>query len=295
MRTSVSRKVFNIFNYFAMLLLCASVILPFMHILSISLSDKYAIIGMEVTFWPKGMVTQAYKDIVTDIIFLRAFINTIFITATITISSLIILVMAAYAFSKDFYAKKIFNYYFILTMYFSGGLIPFYILMTNVYRLQNTYFALILPSLVSVFYMIVIRTQIQTIPASLIEAAKIDGAKEAQVLFKVVVPSITPTIAAMAMFITLGSWNSWFNVMLFANSEKLWTLQYYLRAVVISKTATSRNTEAAQRLMELGITEVLPDNYQMAAIILIALPVVCIYPFVQKHFVKGILTGAVKE
>ena len=292
---STGRKIFEVFNYTLMILFCLIIILPFMHIISISLSNEEAIIKMSVTFWPKGWEFQAYKDILQDPIFLRTVANTVFITITVTILNLIIDVMAAYAFTKKFYAKTFFNYYFILTMYFSGGLIPFYLLMTKYLQLQDTYLALILPSLVNVFYIIVIRTQIEAIPSSLINAALIDGASQSQVLFNIVVPSIIPTIAAIGMFIALGTWNSWFNVMIFINDNNKWMLQYYLRKVVMEKMLPASINEIYQKMLEMGTIQVRPENYQMAAIILVALPIVCIYPFVQKYFVKGILVGSVKE
>ncbi|NSW89588.1 MAG: carbohydrate ABC transporter permease [Firmicutes bacterium] len=292
---STGKKLFDAFNYTFMIVFCMLIVLPFMHIISISLSSKEALIKMSVSFWPKGWEFSAYKAILSDNVFLWSVVNTIYITIVVTILNLIIDVMAAYAFSKKFYGKAFFNYYFVLTMYFSGGLIPFYILMTNYLHLQNTYLSLILPALVNVFYIIVIRTQIESIPTSLVEAAIIDGATQSQVLFRIVVPSIVPTIAAIGMFIALGSWNSWFNVMLFINNNKMWTLQYYLRKLVMEKMITASLSEAGQRIMELGTVEITPENYQMAAIILVALPIVCIYPFVQKYFVKGILVGSVKE
>ncbi|NMB95492.1 MAG: carbohydrate ABC transporter permease, partial [Clostridiaceae bacterium] len=202
-----------------------------MHIIAVSLSEERALVEMSVSFWPKGFDTRAYKSILQDEIFLKSFINTIFIAGTVTLLGLIVNVMAAYGFSKEFFGKKFFNYYFILTMYFSGGLIPLYLLMTRYLKLKDSFLALILPALVSVYYIIVIRSQIETIPKSLIEAATIDGATEMQTLFKIVMPTIVPTLAAIGMFIALGSWNSWFNVMVYIDDNKKWTLQYYLRKI----------------------------------------------------------------
>ncbi|MDD4681427.1 MAG: carbohydrate ABC transporter permease, partial [Clostridia bacterium] len=221
--------------------------------------------------------------------------NSVAITVAVTLAGLLVNVMAAYGFSKEFFGKKVFNYYFILTMYFSGGLIPTYLWMTRYLKLKDSYLALILPALVSVYYIIVIRSQIETIPKSLTEAARIDGATEAQTLFLIVMPTIVPTLAAIGMFIALGVWNSWFNVMIYIDDNKKWTLQYYLRKIVIEKTITTGMSEAALKMAELGTVDVRPENYQNAAIILVALPIVCVYPFVQKYFVKGILVGSVKE
>lgn len=295
MKKSKGRIVFEFINYTLMILFCLSIVLPFLHILAVSLSNQKALMELSVSFWPKGFETGAYRSILGDKVFVQALINTIFIACTITLLNLLVDVMAAYGFSKKFFGKTVLNYYFILTMYFSGGLIPFYLLMTKYLKLKDSFLALILPSLVSVFYIIVIRTQIEAIPTSLIEAAKIDGATESQVLFRIVIPSIVPTLAAIGMFIALGAWNSWFNVMIFIDDDYKWTLQYYLRKIVLEKTITSGMSEAAQKMMELGTVEIRPENYQNAAIILVALPIICIYPFVQKYFVKGILVGSVKE
>ena len=294
MKISKGRMIFNVVNYIILILFCLTVILPFMHVISISLSNAKYITSMSVGIWPKGFELKAYKEILENKVFIRSFLNTILITAISTILSLIIDIMAAYAFSKYFYGKKLINYVFIITMYFSGGLIPTYLLVSKYLGWYNSYLALIIPGLVSVFYIIVIRTQIQAIPKSLIEAAYIDGATESQTLFNVVIPSITPTIAAIAMFTILGRWNSWFNVMIYTDKRELWTLQYYLRSVVLAKSITANRPDIQKGLI-LEAENVIAENYQMAAIILVALPVVCVYPFVQKYFVKGILTGSVKE
>lgn len=295
MKTSNGRIAFNIFNYTVMVLLCMTIILPFMNIIAVSLSGREAVIGLKVGLWPKNPQIEAYKEILTNKTFTSSLINTIGITAIVTVLNLLLDVMAAYAFSKKFYGKTFFNYYFVITMYFHGGLIPFYLLMTNYLHLKNSFLALILPALVNVFYIIVIRSQIETIPKELVEAGIIDGAKEIQALFMIIVPSIMPTIAAISMFIALGTWNSWFNVMLFTNSrEDMWMLQYYLRAIVFAKTIGYNSSADALQLAELGLQNVVGESYQMAAIILVALPVVAVYPFIQKYFVKGILAGSVK-
>lgn len=294
MKISKGRVIFNILNYMILISLCLTIILPFMHIASISLSNAKFINEMSVGIWPKGIELQAYKEILESKVFLRSFFNTVFITATATILSLIVGAMAAYVLSKKFYGKKVINYIFIITMYFSGGLIPTFLLISKYLGWYNNYLALIIPGLLSVFYIIIIRTQIQAIPASLTEAAFIDGATEGQTLFHVVLPCITNTLAAIGMFTVLGHWNSWFNVMIYSDKRELWTLQYYLRSVVLAKSFTINLTDAMAG-SQLIAENVVEENYQMAAIILVALPVICIYPFIQKYFVKGVLTGAVKE
>ncbi len=292
MKRNPGEKIFQIIDIIVMVFIMATIIMPLMHIFSISVSDSIAVSTMQVGLFPKGFNTAAYKQILEDSIFLRALFNTAFITIIITLLSVIVTTMISYALSKDyFFGKKFVTYYFVIIMYFSGGLIPTYLLISRYLKLNNTYLAYILPALVNVFYIIVVKSQIQAIPQSLVEAAYIDGAGEYQVLFKIIIPVILPTIAAISMFIALGSWNMWYSVLLYASKKEMWTLQYFLRAVVFEKFLSSY----ADNVMTIvGAEKIPPQNFQMAAIILVALPIVAIYPFVQKYFVKGILAGSVK-
>jgi putative aldouronate transport system permease protein len=196
--------------------------------------------------------------------------------------------MVAYAMSKPyFYGKKFITYYLVVTMYFSGGLIPTYLWISSYLKLGNTYSAYILPLLVNVFYVIVIRSQLEAIPQDILDSGYIDGASEIRILFKIIFPLIMPTIAAVSMFLALARWNMWYPVLLYATRDKMWTLQYYLRNVVFE----SMLEHTTQKLID----DIIPaKNYQMASIILVALPIVTIYPFIQKYFVKGILAGSVK-
>ncbi|HHY25061.1 MAG TPA: carbohydrate ABC transporter permease [Clostridiaceae bacterium] len=290
MKRRLGEKVFQVFDILIMIFILITILFPMLHILSVSVSDREAITTLSVGIIPKGFNMLAYKKIAESNVFNRSLINTIGLTVIGSILSLIVIVTAAYGMSKNFPGKRIVTYYFVITMYFSGGLIPSYLLVSRYLRLNNTYAAYILPALVNTFYIIVVRSQIEAVPQSLIEASLIDGANEYQVLFNIVLPAITPTIAAVGMFISLGKWNMWFPVMLYANKKELWTLQYFLRATVFDKflASTADITQAAE------VDLVPPQNYQSAAIILVALPIVCIYPFIQKYFVKGILVGSVK-
>ena len=289
MKVSAGRRAFQIINFFIMFSFCAAIVVPFLHIFAVSVSDSNAILKMEVGIIPKGFYTNAYQETIESGVFLRSLINSVVLTVVYALAAVIVCVMASYAFSRKFLGKTVINYYFVITMYFSGGLIPTYLLISKYLNMYNTFWPLLLPGLVSVFYIIVMRTQIEQIPASLTEAAIIDGASQFRVLFDIIIPSIMPTLAAICMFFILGKWNSWFDVMVYTRDKKLWTLQYYLRSVVFSKELMRETDKTVQ-----VSTVVTAENYRMAAIILVALPVVCVYPFVQKYFVKGILAGSVK-
>lgn len=291
-RSSKGEKAFQYVDTFIMLLIVASIILPLMNIFSLSVSDRIAVAQGKVGIFPIGLNFDAYLKILQNATFVRSLINTVGITVFGTALSIIIITMMAYAMSKKyFFGKKFVTHYMIITMYFSGGLIPSYILITNYLKLGNTYSAYILPALVSIFYVIIIRSQIEAVPGELFDSASIDGAGEMRILFNIVLPVIAPTIAAISMFLALGKWNMWFSVLLYARDSKMWTLQFYLRNIVFE----SMLEFATQKLGDDINAKVIPaENMRMASIVLVALPIVAIYPFIQKYFVKGILTGSVK-
>lgn len=294
MKRSVGVRVFNVFNISMLIIAMLTILLPFFYIISISVSSPQAIIEQRVSIFPIGFTLKAYKYLVTDKFFLKAFFNSVWVTCVVTILSLCVITPAAYSLSRPFFGRKIINYFFIFTMYFSGGLIPAYILYTRYYKLFNNYLVYILPSLVNVFYMIVIRSQLETVPRSLIESATIDGATEIQVLFHVVIPTIIPTILAIGMFIMLASWNMWFPSMIYTDNRNMWLLQYYLRSVIADKSTFVATGLGALVDMRVADTDVVAENFQMAAIIVAAAPMLIIYPFIQKYFTKGIIAGSVK-
>lgn len=292
MKCSKGEKVFQYMNIFIMLLIMACIILPLMNIFSLSVSDRIAVAQGQIGIFPVGFNLDAYLKILQNATFIRSLVNTVGITVVGTALSVIIITMMAYAMSKKyFFGKKLVTYYMVITMYFSGGLIPLYILITNYLKLGNTYSAYILPALVNVFYVIIIRSQIEAVPSELFDSASIDGATEMKILFNIVLPVIAPTIAAISMFLALGKWNMWYSVLLYATDKKMWTLQFYLRSIVF-ESLLEFSTQTTGDAID---AKVIPaENLRMASIILVALPIVAIYPFIQKYFVKGILAGSVK-
>lgn len=294
-KTSAGEIVFAIFNTVLLLLVTSTIVLPLLNIFSVSTSEARAILNREVGLWPIGFNMSAYIDVLSRDVFKSSFINSVGLTAVYTFLALAINTLAAYGFSKPFFGKKVIMYLFVFTMYFGGGLIPTYMLVTQTLGLFNSYLAYILPALVNVFYMIVIRSQIEALPPSLSEAAELDGANEYQLFLHIIIPSVTSTLAAIGMFLALSMWNMWYSVLLYTNKDRMWTLQYMLRAIVFEQAMRGDDTLAAQAAAVSVEDSFTPANFQNAAIILVAMPIVCIYPFVQKYFVKGILVGAVKE
>ena len=290
MKKTKSEIAFQAVDAVFLLMVLLAVLLPVLYVLSASVSSAAALRAGEVTIVPRGFGTGAYREILKNAAFVRSLVNTVGITAVGTVLAVLVTSMAGCALTLDCYGKRFITYFLVLSMYFSGGLVPTYIVYSRYLGLRDTYWVLFLPSLFSMFYAIVVRSQIEAMPKSVFEAAYVDGANEFRTLFSVTLPMIAPTIAAVSMFFALAKWNMWYNVMIYASSEKYWTLQYFLRVVVFDKfLAANDNTQfidAADAIPE--------ENYRMAAIVLAAAPIVAIYPFVQKYFVKGIVSGAVK-
>jgi putative aldouronate transport system permease protein len=291
MKRTAPEKIFQVFNIIILTLILMTILFPVLHIVALSVSDRDAILSKTVTVYPVGFQVEAYKDVMGNSLFVRSLFNTVAVTAAGTVLAILVSVLTAYAMTRDFVGKRVITYLFVVSMYFSGGLIPTYIVYTSVFHLRNNYLVLILPSLVSMFYIIVVRSQIENMPSSVFEAAYLDGAREYQTVFHVVIPMIAPTIAAVGMFFALGFWNSWFNVMVYTDKNNMWTLQYFLRVVVFSKFISQYNSSLAAAADRIVMPE---ENFRMAAIVLTAAPIVAIYPFVQKYFVRGIISGAVK-
>ena len=291
MKRTAGERAFQIIDILFVFFIIICIVIPFWNVVCISVSGVSTTVSSGLALWPRQFTFTAYSEIIGSSLFLRSLINTVFLTALHTAAAVLLTVIVAYAFTREFPGKKWITAYFVFSMYFSGGLIPTYIVYSKYYHLRNTYLLFLITGLVSFFYVIVVRSQIEATPVSLYEAAAIDGASEPQIVFRITVPVIMPTIAAISMFFALSMWNEWFNVMVYTDQKKFWTLQYYLRAVVFDKMVRFNDTNAVT-LAEAD--EVPPENYRMASIILAALPIIAIYPFVQKYFVKGLLTGAVK-
>ncbi|MEA4822861.1 MAG: carbohydrate ABC transporter permease [Clostridiaceae bacterium] len=296
MKRTTGERVFGAFNILIMLFIMAVIIVPMLHIIALSVSSAEAINYNRVTVYPIGFNFAAYKRIIGFSTFSTSLVNTVFITIIGTALAVIMTVLLAYAMSQDFPGKKIVTYFFVVSMYFSGGLIPTYIVFSKYLHLRNTYWVLFITGIVNVFYMIVVRSQIEAMPQSVFEAARIDGAGEFQTLFRITLPMISPTVAAISMFFALGYWNSWYNVMVYTDNQQFWTLQYFLRVVVLQKLINANDISIATQLQQGTAQEsFIPEaNFRMACVIIVAAPIVAIYPFVQKYFVKGIIAGSVK-
>ncbi|XID95744.1 carbohydrate ABC transporter permease [Paenibacillaceae bacterium WGS1546] len=288
---STSRTIFEICNYTFLFLLCVSILVPFLNAIAISLSSYAEVAQGRIGIWPRGFNLDGYKRLVLNEAFLRSAANTVFLTVVNTVLVILISLFAAFALAnKNMIGKKVVFNYFLVTMFFNGGMIPTY-LVVNSLGITNTYFALILPAVCNVFYVIVFKNVIDQLPKDLMESAEMDGAGELSVLARIVLPLVLPMTAAFTIFSAVAYWNEWFGVLIYIRDKELWTLQYHLRDILADTISIN---DIAREAMIQGQDRIHPENIKMSALMITVLPIVAVYPFVQKYFIHGQLVGAVK-
>ena len=295
-KSSPSRKVFLVINYIVLTVISLTCILPFINLLAVSFSDKTAVAANAVTFWPVGFNTAAYDFILSNDQFLRALWISVQRTVLGVLVNIALIVFTAYPLSKskqDFRLRNVFSWYFVVTILFSGGLIPTYMVVKYT-GLMGTIWALILPGAVQVFNMLVVMNYMRSLPKELEEAAYIDGAGHFQTLFNVILPVCTPTLATVTLFSFVGHWNSWYDGMIYMNTVEKYPLQTYLQTIVINPEAFFRN--ATNISAELGnfLNLVSARTTNAAQLFLATIPILCVYPFLQKYFTTGLVMGSVK-
>ena len=284
--------IFNIIGYIFITFIALICLLPFIILISGSFSSEQAVRLNGLSILPQEFTTEAYQFVFRnpqEII--NAYGITILITAIGTGVGLIFLTMTAFVISrKDFKYRNVISFYFYFTTLFNGGMVCTYIFYIQYYHLKDNLLALILPGLTPVFYMLIMRNFVNGIPAALIESAKIDGAGELRIFFQIVLPLLGSGLATIGLFMALGYWNDWYNAMLYISTEWKYPLQYMLYNMIQKAAAMARVAS------QLGIpVENMPTNTLKYAMAVIATgPIVLLYPFVQKYFVKGVTIGSVK-
>lgn len=291
-KNSKSEKAFDIFNIILMIVLCMLFLYPVLNVLAISLSSSAPILRGEVTFYPKQLNLSGYKDVFSNKYIYISYGNTIFIAGVGCILSLATTCLAAYpmAFGK-FYGKKLYSYMIIFTMWFSGGLIPTYLVMSKL-NLINSHWALILNFLCAPYYVIVLKSFFHSIPDSLIESAKLDGANDIVCMCKIVLPLSKPALATIALWIIVAHWNDFLGPLMYLNERNKYTLQVVLKDIVLQASGAMYNMSDAVQAGDGSMT--VPQQIQNAVIFVSMIPMLIIYPFVQKYFVKGVMIGSVK-
>jgi len=283
-------RVFDVCNVALMIVLCLVTVYPFLFVLFASLSDPVWVVQMRgLILFPKGFTTEAYKLVFENPAITTGYMNTLFYVIVGTALNILMTSFGAYALSRqNVMWKNPVMFMIVFTMFFNGGLIPTYLLVEHLGML-DTRWALIVPSAMSAFNLIVMRTAFQSIPVSLEESAKLDGANDFTVLFRIVLPLSMPVVAVMILFYGVSHWNGWFNALIYLRTRDLYPLQLILREILITNSTDSMITGVAS-----GDKMPVGETIKYAAIIVATVPILCLYPFLQKYFVKGVMIGAIK-
>jgi putative aldouronate transport system permease protein len=277
--------------YFFVFSYAVSVILPFLNIISVSLSSSSSILQGRVTIYPQNLNFDAYIAVISNRALLRAYGNTLYVVTLGTASSLLMTMLAAYPLSKkSLPGVKCITFMITLTMWFSGGMIPLFLVVKNI-GLYNTRFALFVPGLIAAFNVIVMRNFFESLPDSLEESARIDGAHDFTILFRIVVPLSKPVLATVTLWLAVGLWNSFFAPLLYLQDNTKYTLQLVLRDIILQNSAYEYGMDVLQQSERLDL---ISDSIRYATIMFSIVPMLMAYPFIQKYFVKGIMLGSVK-
>lgn len=297
MKTAKNMKIdrtnsFDVFNTVIMGLLAFITIFPFYYVIIVSVAKYEDIMKQLIYLVPKALDFGSYKMILSTNLISNALFVTLFITIFGTLLSMAASVAGAYALSKKgFPGRKVIYALVIFTMFFSGGLIPYY-LIVKATGLINNIFAMIIPIAVNTFYVILLKNYFEEMPASIEESAKIDGANDLYILYKIIIPTAAPVIATICLFYAVDKWNEYYSAILFISDNKKYPLQMVLREIILNYTQL-KGVGAFDRAV--ASRAVYTKSVQMAVVVLTTVPILVVYPFIQKYFTKGIMFGSVKE
>jgi len=279
-------KVFDVVNIVVLTALGVVALIPFLYVLAGSFATEAELSTRSFFLWPDTFSLKAYEGILSSPSFLRAIVTTILVTAVGTVIQLLLTAMMAYPLSKaNLPGGKFVMGLVVVTLVFSGGMIPTFLIVKDL-GLLNTYWALILPAAINPFSLIIIRNFFQQLPAELEESAKIDGANEIQTLWRIILPLSKPILATFALFYAVGIWNDFMSPLLYLNDSSMWTLQMFLRQVTVATDLSMVQADQNELPPAQGI--------KFAVIVIATVPILLVYPFLQKHFAKGMLIGSVK-
>lgn len=289
MKSSKASVLFDVLNYILMIILCISILYPFLYLITLSLSSGN-ISFTKIRIIPYDISLANYAQVLSSRSIVSGFYNSIMRTIVGTMATMFATLFAAYPLSKKYFPhRKFWTGFIVFTMFFSGGLIPSYLLIKSL-GLMNTRSALILPGLISAYNMTIVRNYFMSLPESLEESARIDGANDVVILFKIIVPISVPIIATVGLWTAVGHWNAWFDAMIYITDSRKQVLQVVLRRITL---------EGRQELLDLsgGVEDTAslsPETIKAAVTMVTIVPIIMVYPFIQKYFVKGIMIGSLK-
>jgi putative aldouronate transport system permease protein len=281
-------RVFQVVNALVLTGVVVAVVYPFLNILAQSFSNEDAIAAGQVNLWPRGFNVTTYQHLLTNGLFWSNYRNTVFYTVAATVVSMVLTTCYAYVLSKKHLrGRKVLIGLAVFTMFFNGGIIPNYVLVSTL-NMRDTVWAIALPNAINVFNLLVMKTFFENMPSELEEAAAVDGMDTYRILLRIVLPLSKAVIATMVLFYAVAFWNSWFSAFLYMDNQGLFPVTLYLRNLIASATSV------ANEQMGSGTQLQIAANIKAVATVLIALPIVSLYPFIQRYFVSGVMLGAVK-
>lgn len=281
-------RVFQVINAIILALVVVAVLFPFLNVLAQSFSSERYINAGQVSLWPRGLNLTTYEHVMSDPLFWNNYRNTVLYTVTATAVAMAVTTCYAYVLSKPHLrGRKVLIGIAVFTMFFNGGIIPNYVLVSSLH-MRDTVWAIALPNAINVFNLLVMKSFFENMPPELEEAAAVDGMDTYRILWRIVLPLSKAVLATMTLFYAVMFWNSWFAAFLYMDNQGLFTVTVYLRNVVDSVTSVAN-------IQQSGATQVqIAANIQAVTVVLVAVPVLFIYPFIQRYFVSGVTLGAVK-
>lgn len=264
------------------------IVYPFYYTLVVSLISQTEFMQTKLVLFPKNITLESYKFVLSSPMIVSGFAVSVVLTVAGTLYSMLLTVSFAYVMTKPIPGNKLFHYIMIFTMYFSGGLIPTYILIQKL-GLLDSLFSIILPAGINISYVLIIMRFFKEIPASLEESARLDGCSDIQILFKVVLPLSLPVLATFSLYYGVEKWNEWYSAMLYIKTSSKLPMQMVLRNIVQNVDTVINSNEI------IDDSKIYSDGVKMATVVVTMLPIMCLYPFLQKYFVNGLTSGAVKE
>jgi putative aldouronate transport system permease protein len=296
---SIGDKIFDIINVMIMLIVVIVTLYPFLNALAISLNDAGDTVRGGITIYPRVFTLRNYELIFQNPLVYNAYFITIARTVIGTVLSLLLTAMLAYGLAhRNLKGRKFYTILCLITMFFNGGLMPTYFLIRSL-GLMNNFWVYIIPSLISVWNMMLMRTYFQGIPEALEESARIDGANYFTVFFRIILPISTPIVATIALFIAVGQWNSWFDAFIYVTKQELKPMQSVLLSIIsearFAESIAQSAAGAGVTLGDVGRTaQVNVRSITMATMVVTIIPIVIVYPFLQRYFIKGIMIGSLK-
>ncbi|MEZ3159020.1 carbohydrate ABC transporter permease [Microbacterium sp. BWT-B31] len=283
-KDSAGYTAFRVLNVVALVAICFVTLYPFLNVLAVAFSSQGYINAGQVSIWPRGFNLTTFQMVMSDPLFWRNYGNTVVYTTVATAIAMVLTTTFAYALSKKrLKGRAFFVGLAVFTMFFSGGLIPNYVLVNSL-GFRNTIWAIVIPNAISIFNLLVMKSFFENFPEDLEEAASIDGLTTYGILWKIVLPLSKAVIATMVLFYAVTFWNSWFSAVLYMSKPELYPVTVYLRNLLMAASAPAGSDEGLQ----------IAANVKAVTMLLTTLPILCLYPFLQKYFVSGVMLGSVK-